>query len=86
LRRWIEQSLVLLRTDSSRGELDVKFWPRKLSGHLSSIARRSGRFTSHHCFFCSNAIRNNVAIIRAPATNVPRTVPETFDCPPVRQR
>ncbi len=40
----------------------------------------------HQPMFRSNAIRNNAAIIRAPATNVPRKVPETFDSPPVRQR
>ena len=34
----------------------------------------------------SNAIRKNVSMIRQPATNVPRNVPETFEMPPVRQR
>ncbi len=38
-RRWIEQSLVRRRTDSSRGELDVKTMSAKPSS--SSIARRS---------------------------------------------
>src|SRR5882724_2724022 len=42
-RRWIEQSLVRRRTDSSRGEFDVKIMSAKPSS--SSIARRSGRST-----------------------------------------
>src|SRR5262249_45348093 len=33
-----------------------------------------------------NATRSSVAIMRVPATNVPRNVPETFDSPPVRLR
>src|SRR5215471_13849637 len=32
------------------------------------------------------ATRTSVAMMRVPATNVPRNVPETFDSPPVRQR
>jgi hypothetical protein len=34
----------------------------------------------------SIAMRRSVAIIRAPATSVPRSVPDTLDSPPVRQR
>jgi hypothetical protein len=34
----------------------------------------------------SAATRKSVAMMRVPATNVPRNVPETFDSPPVRQR
>src|SRR5256885_12583498 len=34
----------------------------------------------------SRATRTNVARIRAPATNVPRSVPDTFDSPPARRR
>ena len=44
--RWIEQSLVRRRTDSSCGELDVKVMSAKPS--RLSIARRSGRSTSEH--------------------------------------
>ena len=44
--RWIEQSLVRRRTDSSFGELDVKVMLAKPSS--LSIARRSGRSTSQH--------------------------------------
>jgi hypothetical protein len=32
------------------------------------------------------ATRTRVAMMRVPATNVPRNVPETFDSPPIRLR
>ena len=34
----------------------------------------------------ASATRTSVAMMRAPATNVPRIVPETFDSPPARRR
>jgi len=42
--------------------------------------------TGYKAVFRANAIRSNVAAMRAPATNVPGNVPETFDSPPARRR
>ena len=36
--------------------------------------------------YYSSATRTRVAMMRLPATNVPRNVPETFDSPPTRRR
>ena len=41
---------------------------------------------SNQFVFGASAMRNRVAMMRTPATNVPRNVPDTFDTPPVRQR
>src|ERR1043166_8266817 len=38
------------------------------------------------CGFFSAAIRTSVAMMRAPATKVPRNVPDTFEAPPARRR
>src|ERR1700736_1823879 len=45
-----------------------------------------GRLCQAPDYFFASAIRINVAMIRAPATNVPRSVPETFETPPARRR
>ena len=52
--------------------------------HRATLHENSGtsRLESNY----PRATRTNVATMRAPATNVPRNVPETFDSPPARRR
>src|SRR5439155_23975819 len=51
--------------------------------HATSLGQ-PGRLQRHSLGLV--ATRASVAMMRAPATNVPRNVPETFDSPPERRR
>ena len=55
---------------------------RTLHEHTGISSARGGICLCNY----SRATRTNVATIRAPATNVPRKVPETLDSPPLRRR
>jgi hypothetical protein len=63
-------------------------WPIKAERARAAKPQRprSGPMHLHQFVLVSNAIRSSVAMIRLPATNVPRTVPETLETPPARRR
>lgn len=53
---------------------------------VPSACLSSSVLESKHRYNFFDAMRKNVEMIRAPATNVPRNVPETLETPPLRQR
>ena len=55
--------------------------PRAVSAALLTVRGRTGSIGR-----LLERTRKRVAMMRVPATNVPRNVPETFDSPPVRRR
>src|SRR5262249_59504111 len=60
-------------------------WRRYTKERRLPSRRAMSMLESRHSFGLK-ATRKRVAMMRVPATNVPRNVPETFDSPPVRRR
>ena len=77
-RGLVDLDLVGVVDQPSRQILEQLFH-RQVIGRPRGISRLQPQQAKIH-------IRGRVARIRAPATNVPRNVPETLDSPPVRRR
>ena len=71
-----------------RSQQDVCFSSDRWGNRPASswIAEDFGARIGRYCLFISIATRKKVEMMRAPALMLPRRLPVTFDCPPLRRR
>ncbi len=81
-------SLTIKSADQLRPEtaLDPSLNRPRSTNWRAELRRTSSRPTERYCLFLSIVTRKKVAMRPAAALMLPRRLPVTFDCPPLRQR